>query len=573
MFYTNAHVMLSVGENKEKKTARSVMRVEPRLLRYKAAITAAGAIAGLSIATNGLVQSKSEAGEAFESIVELASEPKAPRPSIEQIHEPMANHADQLSLIGLTVTESREGAFHAIFEIGDELFDTDFNSLDGGGANIGNGMSFSRVPRADLKGPTEWANHMPFRHTGPNAQSCTACHNQPFEDGAGSAAMNVVRDPTASGRVDKFIIRNTPHLFGIGALQRLAEEMTTDLHTTLADTIQSAKQTNVSVTKMLITKGISFGKIKALPNGDVDYTEIVGLDDDLIVKPLQWKGTDKTLREFTRNAAHRELGIQPIELVGEDVDGDFDGVVNEMTVGDITAMTLYLAGQPRPTTKLELTELGLIEPLSVEETSDIFFGERIFEKVGCASCHRPSLNLQDPVFSEPSRSKHFRDGIFPDGNAAAAHFVVPGHPIRFDLTKDLPDNVIERHDGSTIGFGNFETEEKGGAIVRLFGDLKRHDLGADLAEHVDEEGTGASVFMTAELWGVGDTAPYLHDGRAMTLADAILAHGGDAAMSRRAFANLPLQKQKSLIAFLNNLVLFKMEEEEEEGDAELASIE
>ncbi len=42
------------------------------------------------------------------------------------------------------------------FELGDELFGTQFNALDGSGANVGRGQRFTRVPRADLKGPTEW---------------------------------------------------------------------------------------------------------------------------------------------------------------------------------------------------------------------------------------------------------------------------------------------------------------------------------------------------------------------------------------------------------------------------------
>jgi len=490
------------------------------------------------------------------------------------VHEPVAAHTAQISFLRIAALETREDAFNEIFELGDELFDTDFNSLDGGGANVGNGMRFTRVPRADLKGETQWASHKPFRHTGPNAQSCTACHNQPFEDGAGSAAMNVVRDPTGSGQIDKFITRNTPHLFGIGGLQRLAEEMTNDLHRIRIEAGLDAKQQNEAVTRTLVAKGVNFGEITARPDGGIDLSKISGLSDDLVIKPLQWKGTDATIRKFTRDAAHRELGVQAVELVGDGVDGDFDGVVDEMTVGDVTAMALYLAGQPRPTTKLELVDLGLIEPLEPAEIEAINQGSEAFSDIGCASCHVPELTLNDAMFSEPSQSASFRDDVFPAGQDPKTAGVDPAYPITFDLTKDLPDNRLELADGTIADFGNFETDSKGGAIIRLFSDLKRHDLGAELAESVDEEQTGASVFMTAELWGVGDTAPYLHDGRALTLTDAILAHGGDAAASREAFEALPTARQSALIAFLNNLVLFKIEEEEEteEQDAKIAAI-
>ena len=78
------------------------------------------------------------------------------------------------------------------------------------------------------------------------------------------------------------------------------------------------------------------------------------------------------------------------------------------------------------------------------------------------------------------------------------------------------------------------------------------------AESIDEVGTGASVFLTKSLWGVGSTAPYLHDGRATTLIEAIGAHGGEGAGSLAAFQALGPSEQAQLLAFLNNLVLFKI---------------
>jgi CxxC motif-containing protein (DUF1111 family) len=118
------------------------------------------------------------------------------------------------------------------------------------------------------------------------------------------------------------------------------------------------------------------------------------------------------------------------------------------------------------------------------------------------------------------------------------------------VTVDSPDEIPLESDG------------RGGALVRLFGDLKRHDMGPGLAESIDEEGTGASVWRTRELWGVGSTGPWLHDGRAATLRDAILFHGGEAQESRDRFAALRRSEQSQVVKFLQNLVLFKAEEEE-----------
>jgi CxxC motif-containing protein (DUF1111 family) len=82
-----------------------------------------------------------------------------------------------------------------------------------------------------------------------------------------------------------------------------------------------------------------------------------------------------------------------------------------------------------------------------------------------------------------------------------------------------------------------------------------------MAEAVDEKGTGASVFLTENLWGVGSTGPWMHDGRATTLGGAIALHGGEASSSRGRFHALSVAQQKEVVAFLDNLLLFKLPEE------------
>ena len=58
---------------------------------------------------------------------------------------------------------------------------------------------------------------------------------------------------------------------------------------------------------------------------------------------------------------------------------------------------------------------------------------------------------------------------------------------------------------------------------------------------------------TPALWGVADSAPYMHDGSAPTLRDAILKHGGDARSVRDKFKALPADDQAALLAFLGTL--------------------
>jgi CxxC motif-containing protein (DUF1111 family) len=280
---------------------------------------------------------------------------------------------------------------------------------------------------------------------------------------------------------------------------------------------------------------------------------------DLVIRPFQWKGSELFLRKFNRDAANNELGMQAVEVVGENKDGDFDGVVNELSVGDLTALTVYIAAQPRPTTKVELASLGLIDPLSAEEAASIERGAQVFRSIGCASCHVPNLTLDNPIFSEPSQSPLYRDAVFPAGQDPLDQGLDSARSITFDLTKDQPDNQIRDAAGNlTYHLGALRKDARGRAVVELYGDLRWHDMGPGLAESIDEVGIGASVFLTENLWGVGSTAPYLHDGRATTLADAILEHAGAAAASRTAFERLEAKQQKYLVAFLENLVLFKL---------------
>jgi mono/diheme cytochrome c family protein len=518
------------------------------------------------------------------------------------VHRPAATHADQFELIGLPAAD----AFTEAFELGDDLFATQFNALDGGGANVGRGQRFTRVPRADLRNPTEWFTHTPARVTGPNAQGCFECHEQPFEDGSGTAAQNVHRDPFRTGLIGQFVERNTPHVFAPGAIQRLAEEMTDGLSADQARLVNDTCAFGGTRTVTLSTKGVSFGTLSATKTGTfpcrvtfntdgvrgVDFLPSVdnpAAGPQLIVRPFQWKGSVPFLRDFNRGAAHNELGMQAVEIVGHDKDGDFDGVKNELTIGDMTALAVYMAAQPRPTTLLELNSLGLLEPsLTGTQIDAINRGRVVFQEVGCASCHIPNLTLDVPIFSEPSQNPAYRDGVaFPAGQLTAVEGVTADKAIKFNLTRDQPDNIIRNADGSIRArLGSFTRRDAfGRTLIELYGDLKRHVMGPRLAEPVNEiAGDDVSpipedpanrhtpdTFLTENLWGVGSTAPYMHDGRATTLAEAILEHANpgdtvsEARFARSNFLNRVTSDKRALIAFLENLVLFKIEEESTAG--------
>jgi len=499
-------------------------------------------------------------------------------------------HVDQHDLLTKIAAGKHGEVFKEAFEKGDIIFGTFFTQEQGGGANVGGILipQYTRMPRADLTASGQWATHTPTRATGPNAQSCKECHNLPDEDGAGTVALNVHRDPNHSNDPKSMIQRNTPHLFGQGALQLLAEEMTNELKAIVNNASKEACATGQEVKSDLIAKAINFGYITMTCNNgqasvDNSHSKINGVDPDLVVRPFEWKKSVAFVRDFMRGASHNEIGMQGTEIVGKGIDGDGDGITDELTVGDLTVFSVYMAAQPRPTTKLELEKLGIIDKMNPSEHQQIARGEKLFGKGGvdCASCHQPKLKLKSAIFSEPSQSPYHRDKTEVGANTLPVNLadegVIPEKAITFDLTKDQPDNVLCK-DGKTIHLGSLETEQ-GQAVVKLYSDLKKHYMGDDLAEPIDELGTGhmamvpyepvnsivtyehseeeaKSTFGTKELWGVACTGPWLHDGRATTLRQAILLHGGEADSSRDAFAKLDENSKKDLIAFLGNQVLY-----------------
>lgn len=92
-----------------------------------------------------------------------------------------------------------------------------------------------------------------------------------------------------------------------------------------------------------------------------------------------------------------------------------------------------------------------------------------------------------------------------------------------------------------------------------FTDLLLHDMGEGLADGRPDFLASGSEWRTAPLWGIGLTekvsgvARYLHDGRARSLEEAILWHGGEGEASKEAFRTMPAEARADLVSFLESL--------------------
>jgi CxxC motif-containing protein (DUF1111 family) len=121
-----------------------------------------------------------------------------------------------------------------------------------------------------------------------------------------------------------------------------------------------------------------------------------------------------------------------------------------------------------------------------------------------------------------------------------------------------------RHAFNAIGCAECHTPSLG-SVEGLYSDLLLHRMGMELVGGgsynspppgvPDSPGSSPQPdeWRTPPLWGVADSAPYLHDGRAATLEEAIAQHSGQAHESARRFSQLPAAQQQEVIYFLKSL--------------------
>lgn len=437
------------------------------------------------------------------------------------------NHVDQDQLRGVLSRTQLE----QLVEQGRKLFVAKFTSLDGAGRP----MATQAIIPTKRKRPPQQAFQ---RLSGMDSNACSSCHNDPVVGGAGDFVTNVfvsegftnadfdTSDPQFSNE------RNTNHLMGAGLVELLAREMTADLQAQRSNALLGARTSGKDVTVRLVTKGVDFGEITAAPDGIVDLSALDGVDTDLVIRPFSQKGVIGSLRQFTVNALNHHHGIQATERFGRrwtgENDFDEDGIVDELTPGDVSALVAWQATRPPP---------SQFTPQDDAWRQHAAKGADLFSEIGCATCHRPSLPLESLRFSDP-------------GPVDAAGTLRPGET-RHGAVYDL---------ALTEWAKNLQRDENGAVLVPLFGDLKRHKIADQQVsalgnELLSQRFVDRDVFMTGELWGIASTAPYGHRGDLTTLDEIIRVHGGDARQSRDRYVDLDDAGRTALIAYLKTLVI------------------
>jgi CxxC motif-containing protein (DUF1111 family) len=218
-----------------------------------------------------------------------------------------------------------------------------------------------------------------------------------------------------------------------------------------------------------------------------------------------WKAAATSLRHQVAGALNTDMGVMTSVLPHPDCGAMQEGCGNEqgpeLSDEHLSQLVKYIS------------LLGVRARRGMDDTQALR-GEALFDELGCASCHRTELKTS-----------------------------------KFHPLTELRDQVIHP-----------------------FTDLLLHDMGPGLADSLGEGEASGAEWRTTPLWGIGLSAcvtggvegpaqnqtctphhDYLHDGRARTIEEAILWHGGEGEAARKAYEALPAGDKAAVLTFLESL--------------------
>lgn len=318
-------------------------------------------------------------------------------------------------------------------------------------------------------------NLNPAHGLGPlfNDRSCAGCHSSPMAGGMGLLGSNDVRmvgRRRADGAFDTLDHRGGPaarthSIAELGVPCDLVPGIPPKASVVSPRTAMSLRGDGlldtIAVGDILANRATQPEAVRGRPNT---------LPDGRIGK-FGWKANVHSLIEFMGVAFRNELGVtNPLQPVDEVRGCGANAGRPEVDAVPLQATARFLNG---------------IDPPAPAAACLNSPGAALFNSVGCATCHTPSL---------------------------------PGPGAR--------------------------------QAVPLYSDLLLHDMGPALDDKMQQGSARGNEWRTAPLWRVSERGRLLHDGRALTVTDAIAAHGGQGQAANTAFAALDAAAKQSLLAFL-----------------------
>jgi CxxC motif-containing protein (DUF1111 family) len=263
-----------------------------------------------------------------------------------------------------------------------------------------------------------------------------------------------------------------------------------------------------------------------------DFPEIQGriakLKGDKIGR-FGWKAQKATLYDFSMTACAVELGLDVPDQpqAGLPLNASYKAKAHDMDQPECDALVAYLRNLPAPVQ---------LKAATAEEAKFVSAGEKQFAAVGCANCHTAKLGEVVGIYSDLLLHDMGQDL----GDAGSYGGFVPNAPEEDD-DEPIP-SLVQQQLQMPLPIA---TGSEGATVTA-----------APNARIAREKTIGAlrQEWRTPPLWGVRDSAPYLHDGRATTLEEAIAFHGGEATNSAKKFFMLTAEERTQLVAFMKTLI-------------------
>lgn len=320
--------------------------------------------------------------------------------------------------------------------------------------------------------------------------------------------------PVLAGRyesIDFYLSqRSSPPLFGLGAIDQIS-----------LTKLESVAKRQASRTTDQISGRVGNGK-------------------------FGWRAQTKTLLEFVSGACAGELGLAQASLPQplNPNDWAYRNRGFDITAQQCEAIAAYVSSLPAPTPPQRMN-------------TSLRLGKGLFKRIGCADCHVENVDSVVGIYSDlllhdmgeqlqapapapiqstwaPKNQMDVKD-FFPfdspafSGRSSAGYYGTP--PNRLPLPIPFPRPAIPRFPRAHLTNEHLEPKPE---EEMTWDELQRE-------------------WRTPPLWALMNTAPYLHDGRATTIEQAILWHGGEAAASVERFRNLKSRNRDRLLAFLRTL--------------------
>lgn len=294
-----------------------------------------------------------------------------------------------------------------------------------------------------------------------------------------------------------------------------------------------------------------------------------------------WRGQMDDLDFFIKGACAAELGLQVEEMAQapDPTRMDYKLESTDLDSTQTNNLVAFVRSLPRP---------EMVVPEDPNERSYVTQGKLLFSQVGCAECHVEKVGTLKGVYSDfllHDMGPDFEDPIpakpIPSYTVIAGldnMFVDTGGEARYEdekaqlnQSKDRLATRIEKiKSGEMPPYYGLEPQWTPSQIEKMENDLagmktrlpnpndpKFQEISSSVTELIRfqsiEEKNHYKEYRTPALWGVADSAPYLHDGRADTLRAAIEWHGGEGYASMMRFSELSEEQQTSVLKFLEAL--------------------